>query len=900
MIAEATRLVTLFNSKSAMEPIAIPLLVIFLPLMLQKPSRKSKKADHIRYLKKTLAMWKEGKLKELLSECGEIQKRLKKSKRKEADASKGFVRLMMEGKVRQALKLVNADTDICGVHEMNDDVRGVLQEKHPAPEDPREEALDNSDIPRVESVIFEDINADLVQQSARSTAGSGGPTKIDAEVWKNILCSKSYGKYGSDLAEAIAVFARRLCTEDIPYSSLEPYWACRLVPLMKEDDGVRPVGIGETIRRIVGKCVIKVLGEDVQSAVGSLQTCAGVESGIEAAIHATAMTFEEDSCEALLMVDADNAFNRLNRKVALHNIQRSCPSLYQFLYNGYKEPAKLHLGDGTHILSEEGATQGDTLAMAKYALGTKNLIIKSRQANQDVFQVWFADDSIGGGKLVDIKAWWDHLNRTGPSYGYFPKPSKTHLILKNPDMLERAREIFGDEENGVKITLEGKRHLGAAIGSTDFKEKYVNEKIEKWVNDVRQLAGIALNEPQVALSAYNTGLSQRWKFVQRTMPGIAELFEPLETAIRQELIPALCGREVSDIERRMFALPYRFGGLGILNPTETSEREYRASKEITASLTDLILQQDMDLTHLDKDTVSEKKAELKKAKEEALKQEHELVAMALDNKAKRLFEAACEKGASSWLAALPLQRLGYIVNKQEFRDAIRLRYGWPIPGTPKHCACGKQNSVDHILICKKGGYVLMRHNVLRDTEAKLMEKVCKDVRTEPKLLPEVRRLNGNEEEDRKRPDISARGMWSPAEKTFFDISVTHPNADSYLNKSLATIYREKESRKKTKYNNRVINIEKASFTPLIFTTTGGMSPECERLNKRLAEKISVKQSENYSQVMAHVRTRLRFALLKATLVAVRGIRGRSTKEIEDDIEEISFNLIPREQAYEPL
>ena len=96
----------------------------------------------------------------------------------------------------------------------------------------------------------------------------------------------------------------------------------------------------------------------------------------------------------------------------------------------------------------------------------------------------------------------------------------------------------------------------------------------------------------------------------------------------------------------------------------------------------------------------------------------------------------------------------------------------------------------------------MRHNVLRDTEAKLMEKVCKDVRTEPRLLPEMR--NGNEEEDRKRPDISARGVWSPAEKTFFDILVTHPNADSYLHKSLDAIYHEKETQKKNKYNERVI------------------------------------------------------------------------------------------------
>ena len=549
-----------------------------------------------------------------------------------------------------------------------------------------------------------------------------------------------------------------------------------------------------------------------------------------------------------------------------------------------------------HILSEEGATQGDNLAMAKYALGTRKAIQELRQEHPEVFQVWFADDSIGGGKIRRIKEWWDHFNIIGPRHGIFPKASKTELILKDPAMLEMAREIFGAEENGVKITTQGKRHLGAPIGSREFKEKFVKDKVETWVNDVRQLAAIAREEPQVSLSAYNTGLSQRWKFIQRTTPGISELFTPLEDAIRQDLIPALCGRKVSDAERRIFSLPYRYGGLGILNPTQTAEKEYQASKEITAALTDLILQQDMDLSHLDRDAVSAAKSALKSAKEERLKQEHETVAAEMDAKAKRLLEAACEKGASSWLSALPLKRYGYVINKQEFQDAISLRYGWPIAGTPKHCACGTLNSVDHILICKKGGYVLMRHNVLRDTEAKLMEKVCKDVQTEPKLLPEMR--NGNVEEDRKRPDISARGMWSPAEKTFFDIQVSHPNADSYLNKSMSAIYREREAHKKRKYNERVINVEKATFTPLIFTTTGGMAPECERLNKRLAERIALKQREHYSQVMSHVRTRLRFALLKATLIAVRGIRGRGLVDAEDEIEEISFNLIPREQAYE--
>ena len=68
--------------------------------------------------------------------------------------------------------------------------------------------------------------------------------------------------------------------------------------------------------------------------------------------------------------------------------------------------------------------------------------------------------------------------------------------------------------------------------------------------DVEQMAEIAEEEPQAALSVYNTGLSQRWTFVQRIMYGISPLFQPIEDVIRQKLIPALCGRAVSDLERR--------------------------------------------------------------------------------------------------------------------------------------------------------------------------------------------------------------------------------------------------------------------------------------------------------------------------------------------------------------
>ena len=85
------------------------------------------------------------------------------------------------------------------------------------------------------------------------------------------------------------------------------------------------------------------------------------------------------------------------------------------------------------------------------------------------------------------------------------------------------------------------------------------------------------------------------------MQGIGDLFTPLEEAIRVLLIPALIGREVSEVERRMLALLYRYGGFGIRNPVLSADTEYRTSVRLTAELTDLICQQDMDLSKLDEE-----------------------------------------------------------------------------------------------------------------------------------------------------------------------------------------------------------------------------------------------------------------------------------------------------------
>ena len=102
--------------------------------------------------------------------------------------------------------------------------------------------------------------------------------------------------------------------------------------------------------------------------------CAGQEAGVEAAVHAMQSLFEAENTEAVLLVDASNALNSINRKAALHNIRILCPTISTILFNTYQAPAKLFIFGGEILESQEGTTQGDPLAMAFYALAVLPLI----------------------------------------------------------------------------------------------------------------------------------------------------------------------------------------------------------------------------------------------------------------------------------------------------------------------------------------------------------------------------------------------------------------------------------------------------------------------------------------------------------------------------------------------
>ena len=188
---------------------------------------------------------------------------------------------------------------------------------------------------------------------------------------------------------------------------------------------------------------------------------------------------------------------------------------------------------------------------------------------------------------------------------------------------------------------------------------------------------------------------------------------------------------------------------------------------------------------------------LKLVKELRLKKELAEIMSEVDENTRESLQLVQEHGSGAWLTCLPIQQLGYAYSKQDFRDAVHLRYGWDIPNTPRFCDCGAKNDHNHILNCKRGGYVNYRHNNVRDSVAEYLRLVTKDVRIEPLLTP-IESANfqqkGNNA-DKARLDISARGVWSTFERTFFDVRIFNPKSPTYQGKTMPQLYTLHENEK---------------------------------------------------------------------------------------------------------
>ena len=169
----------------------------------------------------------------------------------------------------------------------------------------------------------------------------------------------------------------------------------------------------------------------------------------------------------------------------------------------------------------------------------------------------------------------------------------------------------------------------------------------------------------------------------------------------------------------------------------------------------------------------------------------------------------------------------------------------------------------------------MRHNEIRDFTASLLDEVCGDIQIEPTLIA----LSGEDQlgksantSSEARLDVSARGFWGDRFARTVECLIFHPNAPSVRTVPVNSLYVRHEKEKRRCYEQRVKDVEGATFVPLDFSTAGGMGRSSSVTFKRIAALLAEKTGLSYAATINVVRCWLSFALLRSAITALLGSR----------------------------
>ena len=216
------------------------------------------------------------------------------------------------------------------------------------------------------------------------------------------------------------------------------------------------------------------------------------------------------------------------------------------------------------------------------------------------------------------------------------------------------------------------------------------------------------------------------------------------------------------------------------------------------------------------------------------------------------------------------------MSKQSFRDALCLRFGWTPVRITSHCPCGHPFSVSHAFSCSKGALPTLRHNAIRDITAQFLTEVYPSVGLEPQLQllsGETFQHKTSSTDDQARLDIQAQNFWDNSNRTtFFDVRVFNAHAPCNC-LSTNACYRKQELEKHRKYEQRIIEVDHGTFTPLVFSSSGGWSPATTMALKRLASLMAEKHGQPYHSAMSWIRCQISHSLIKSAVACIRAPRS---------------------------
>ena len=673
----------------------------------------------------------------------------------------------------------------------------------------------------------------------------------------------------------------RMANGDIP-AQLTPYLlVARLIPAGKENNGVRPITIGEVFYRAVCSRVVSVVSPAMLAWFWPIQAGVAVKGGAEIQSHRVQAQFEKG--DSSMKLDCINAFNTLLRSIMFKNVSSldAMNPAKRLIDWAYRNPSLLlavHDGQvALQILSEEGARQGCPLGSLLFCVGTQPTLLHLQSMHPNVMITAFIDDVKATSKLKLLPPVYVDVKREFAEIGLFMCQEKCEVLVNPSEPAEDVKETAFFEQEAVKHGASAVKYLGAAIGTdTAARTAILQATVDKHQPLFDALADARLT-PQESMYLARQCINHKLSYLIAVTPPV--ISAPIAQDFDGKLRQALCSRleiEITGKALEQAQLPVAMGGLGLrsaqwLAPIAFIASHARAAKamqciDITGTPTLQALTESLaavkmmvspstartllpsDATVLHAQFASQPKPQL----------QHVLTASAenvvlnrLMTQASSLYErarlkAAIADKASLWITAAPTSRETRFDDSSfqlSVRHLLGLRPAEILPLRCRFCAHANgdlQTNPWHPLSCPRiaGTAATGRHNDVVQILASWITKLGGYVRMEQPLY--VTTAEGKRE---IIPDIDAQvgGV-----RYLIDVSHVDTTCPTHVNKGATAplaVAAEIERKKHDIYSELANQIRpKPIVVPFVVESYGGIGVEATEFVKRLITQAATMAS----------------------------------------------------------
>ena len=726
------------------------------------------------------------------------------------------------------------------------ETKAKLQEKHPQ----QHSNSSNPPLPDDSIPCFStDKKAFLKALRSFKRGIAGGADGLTPQHMRD-MCEESLGEAAHNLIDTMVKFFNTVVYPGkIPWEVCPTFYGANLMALAKPDNGVRPIAIGSTPRRLAAKIIAQESRSFSEYEFSPNQVGVSMPKGAEGAVHALRAYIENPAIQdkVVLKIDFKNAYNTIRRDVMLNKIKKKLPKIYNYVYQCYSRPSNLFY-DKEILQSCEGVHQGDPIGGLLFSVGIQEDLVKNIESE---LNCWYLDDGTIAGDTQSVLSDFKNIINAAESHGLEINATKCELFLIQPSQASQKSTLnsFNQVKAGVKLvenhelTLLGAPILPEAIEGVLMKKIEDLELMSKRLDEIDPHSALFLLRHCFAMPKLTYFLRTAPCFIR------SDLLESFDKIVKSSLIKIL-NIQLEESAYSQATLPVALGGLGFRPAAEISIPGFLSSVHACKSIANSLLPTNLHSfasPHWENALgIWKEKAQMNAPPDAPIYQSswdkplYENRFQSLfnttnnDQDIARLLSVSAES-ASDWLHAFPLATLGLHLDPSSLRIAAGLRLGSNLCH-PHLCKCGKMvdQKARHGLACKNQVGRHSRHNEINDLIKRALVQSKIAATTEPRGLFRT---------DGKRPDGMTQFPWKQGKCLVYDVTVADTVCASYVkntSKSAGAAADLREAEKKTKY----VNLSRDYlFIPVGIETFGSWGNEGLKLIKDIGKKLKEASGE---------------------------------------------------------